>query len=476
MIYKETALLFADLFLVIRPLANSETVSHTKANSSRSLRGLIQLVVNVNRERVVSGIVLHQRSRHNFPVWPSFTFSFVGFASGSRMSIAFILPCLPRSRYTSSAASKRHRFRCEVAAPGHDVSGLVFAPAETKVGSVSAPVVHRYLSDESDRFAMWYTYRPRNWENTPYSPPGTLTGLVGLALSDDGLSWRRVQGPHEGAVLTQNEEDWWSFDTIHVSVGDVFIDSNPKVRADSGVYFMYYTGGDGEKVVVQGEEMQGIRMRIGLAISKDGEHFSRIEGPYPSAAVLDVGNEDDFDALLVAGPNVMQRGKEYVMHYFTFDQKQKMFIVGRAVSSDGILYEKKGIAINGSGSTGAFDERGVRQACVVKRGETYVMFVEVVDSSSTRRIAITESNDCMEWGSLTLVLDVGQAGNWDDAGVSHPNAVVLDDGSVLLYYVGKSTQHDVDAGNGTCIGVACSNGTDWTSFSRTNGHNPSPTA
>ncbi|PXF49494.1 hypothetical protein BWQ96_00810 [Gracilariopsis chorda] len=392
------------------------------------------------------------------------------------MSAAFLSLCLPRSRYLPSKASKRHGFRCEVAPPEHDVSRPVFTPAETNVGSVSAPVVHRYLSDNSDRFAMWYTYRPRNWKNTPHSPPGTLTGLIGLALSDDGLSWRRVQGPHEGAVLTQNSEEWWSFDTIHVSVGDVSIDSNSKVRADSGVYFMYYTGGDGEKVAVQGEEMQGIRMRVGLAISKDGEHFSRVEGPYPSGAVLDVGDEDDFDALLVAGPNVIQMGKEYVMHYFTFDQKQNMFVVGRAFSSDGMRFEKKGIAVKGSGNAGSFDERGVRQACVVKRGDTYVMFVETVDSISTRRIAMTESKDCQDWGSLKLVLDVGQAGKWDDAGVSHPNAVVLDNGSVLLYYVGKSRQHNVDAGRGTCIGVARSNGTDWTSFSRTVGHDLSLTS
>ncbi|CAN8074119.1 unnamed protein product [Agarophyton chilense] len=344
--------------------------------------------------------------------------------------------------------------------------GRIFTPFETDTAALSAPIVHHYVSDDTDRFAMWYTYRPKNWQNSSRTPPGTVSGIVALALSEDGITWHRVDGPQNGAVLTNNTDDWWAFDTIHVTVGDVFIDSNSRIRADSGVYFMYYAGGDGEKVSVGETQMQGIRMRIGLAISKDGEHFTRIEGPHPSSAVVDVGNQGDFDSLLVTAPHVTRVEKGYIMHYYTFNEQSKMYMLGRAFSNDGLRFEKKGIALRASGVSGAKDEGGYQRACVVKKGNKYVMFVVMVDGKRTTRIAMCESDDCENWKSAKIVLDVGDKGSWDEKGVSHPYAVVLDDGSALLYYAGKSAVHDINSGNGTSIGVAKSNGTDWERFSR----------
>ncbi|KAI0567049.1 Glycosyl hydrolase [Gracilaria domingensis] len=390
------------------------------------------------------------------------------------MSTAFLSPVFAASPFAhrcSTTSFARPRVSACAASPTStppaSTIGRVFAPAETDVGALSTPIVHRYISDEDDRFAMWYTYRPRHWENSPHTPPGTLTGLIGLALSDDGVAWRRVDGPHNGAILPNNTEDWWAFDTVHVSAGDVLIDSNSRIRADSGVYFMYYSGGDKETVSVRGTDMEGIRMRIGLALSKDGEHFTRFEGPYPSSAVLDVGGEQEFDSLFVSSPHVVRVQNGYMMHYYTFNVQHKMYMVGKAFSADGLCFEKKGIALKGSGKSGAIDERGTQRAFVIKKGSVYFMFVVIFDSTRTTRIGVCQSNDCENWGPITVALDVGEKGSWDEKGVSHPYAVALDDGSALLYYVGKCGNHDIDAGNGTAIGLAKSIGTDWTRFSRT---------
>ncbi len=54
----------------------------------------------------------------------------------------------------------------------------------------------------------------------------------GVAVSDDGISWRRGQGAVAGArgadkdadvgrVLEPNQDEWWWLDTRHLSVSDV---------------------------------------------------------------------------------------------------------------------------------------------------------------------------------------------------------------------------------------------------------------
>lgn len=317
---------------------------------------------------------------------------------------------------------------------------------------------------------MWYSARPAHWPGASDAPPGTLGGFVGLALSTDGLSWTRVQHP----LLSPNE-DWWWFDTSHLSVGNVLIDSNDRVRTDSGVYMMYYSGGDRRKLSVKvgGEEreIRGIGTRIGVAISKDGEHFTRVEGEYPSGAVLE---GDGVDELFVAAPHVivLQRGgkAQYMMHYFTYSQSTGRFALRRAVSSDGFTFRKdsnKQVLRDVAEQSGGFAERGISRSCVVRKGSAFVMFAEVVDGAGVHRIAMCQSDDCTNWGALKAVLQPSRDESaWDGAGVSHPEAIVMDDGSVRLYYVGKARKHNVETGMGTCIGVAQSDSTDWSTLTR----------
>lgn len=81
---------------------------------------------------------------------------------------------------------------------------------------------------------------------------------AGLAVSSDGINWRRGEGRIEGArgprraldvgrVLEPNA-DWWWFDTCHLAVGDVQILSSNSVSSGEGVYWMFYSGGSFEAV------------------------------------------------------------------------------------------------------------------------------------------------------------------------------------------------------------------------------------
>lgn len=347
-------------------------------------------------------------------------------------------------------------------------------PAE---GTLSSPIVHQYFTDEGPHYVMWYTARAANWANAKLAPRGTLSGVISLALSDDGFAWRRVEGPRDdAALLGPNDDQWWAFDTTHLSCGSVLLSSQSRVRADAGVYFMYYTGGNHERVSLDGAFLPGGRTRIGVAVSKDGEHFSRIEGDFPSGAVLDVGEPGAFDDAFVAAPSVLfcderDLASRYVMFYHgTSLSTDSGFAIGRAVSADGILFTRDShvpvVSSTSAPPDVSWAARGTCRPCVVRRGGGFVMFVEVIDKQGVQRIATTSSADGVVWSELSIVLDVGRENAWDSAGVSHPCAVLMDNDCVRLYYVGERVDHDVDDGRGSCIGVAESVGSDWMTFER----------
>jgi hypothetical protein len=191
---------------------------------------------------------------------------------------------------------------------------------------VSGPVVRRFCSDDGDRWFMWYGGRPAAWAGAAEAPPADRDGWCGVAMSADGVVWERTAGPKEGgAILTPNADDWWWFDTRYVALGDVDIATNELVRSDGGVYFAYISGGAGEGVGV-GDG----RTAIGVALSKDGEHWTRVEGGFPSGAVLEAGAPGAWDAAGVAGPAMVRApggtgrrryaGRDaYVMYYHAWD-------------------------------------------------------------------------------------------------------------------------------------------------------------
>jgi len=182
------------------------------------------------------------------------------------------------------------------------------------------PVVKRYRTVEGDEnWRMWYSGRDTNFDPEAI---GISTGRVGLAESTDGITWERLAGDEElGSVLDFNTEEWWGYDTVHTMAGDVQIISTDKVRGSSavtggyGVNFMFVSGGDAEEVdmggvsfggktLPEGTSIKGLRMRIGLALSYDGIHWTRMEGDHETGAIFDVGEDGEFDALMCGWPQV----------------------------------------------------------------------------------------------------------------------------------------------------------------------------
>jgi len=366
--------------------------------------------------------------------------------------------------------------------------------------AIGSPIVKYFQSDDdTERWVMWYTGRREvgtsgnnSEENVgdkitaaKFDHDKSLTsGEIGIAVSEDGIVWRRGGSPTEtyrtggdaeafenlsvdvGAVLYPNNEDWWVFDTAHVSVGDVHMISSGNVSggAGGGIYWMYYQGGDKEEV----DGVEGVRTRPGLCLSQDGRNWARIEGEHHTHAVLDVGSEGEWDELCIRDPKLLLAGpKDMRLFYHSIDKTTDVSRIGVATSKDGFQWQKNSSGfILDAGPEGSIDDLGVKSPCVARIGRNeYVMFYEALSSKHPGKstICVAKSQDGIKWErASTPALVFGEDGAWDEGGVGRPYVVPMAENKLRLYYEGRSDANGLGVG----IGLAVSVGDDMFSFVR----------
>ncbi|KAJ3677395.1 hypothetical protein LUZ60_003119 [Juncus effusus] len=281
--------------------------------------------------------------------------------------------------------------------------------------SVGCPVVKRHVTDETERWLMWH--------NSGDS--------IGLATSNNGIHWKESSKE----VLKPNG-DWWVFDTKRVVPSDVLIMSSDKLRLESSVYWLYYTGFNEEKV-----ENGECKSLVGLAISQDGENWARIEGSHHTGALFDVGEENDWGSSFIAGVKVVYHGRlDLRMYYHSFDVESGGNAIGIARSLDGIKWVKLKKLLE-RGLVGSFDEAGVRNGHVVKneRNNKYLMVYEGISNNGKISIGLAESeNGLKDWRRCfngRPVLE-GEEGEWDCGGVGSPCLVKMDGADEWRLYYG----------------------------------------
>lgn len=363
---------------------------------------------------------------------------------------------------------------------------------------IGSPVVKRFLSDEEERWYMWYHGRSSRSKNDSENP---CLDSVGLAVSSNGVHWERGMGPVQasgdvGFVMSCGK-DWWAFDTLSIRPSEVVIMSSSKVRVSSAVYWMYYTGFSSEEIDIDisdesfkfslenperffgdfegGSTSSGkIHKSLpGLAISQDGRYWARIEGEHHSGALFDVGAEKEWDSLFIASPQVVFHGNgDLRMYYHSFDVENGEFCIGMARSRDGIRWVKLGKIIGGEKNTsGAFDEFGAVNANVVRsrRDGKYLMAYEGVSCNGESSIGLAMSQDGLKnWTKFRdgPVLKASEAQNgWDNRRVGSPCLVQMDgeEDEWRLYYRGVGNE------GRTGIGMAASHGSDFGRFTRWTG-------
>ena len=343
---------------------------------------------------------------------------------------------------------------------------------------IGSPVVKRFLSDDEERWYMWYHGA---------SDENSVSDSIGLAVSSNGVHWERGSGPVRSSgdvgLVMNCAKDWWTFDTMSVRPSEIVVMSSNRVRGSSAVYWLYYTGYSSEKVVflddslgsyLENPERMGkiFKSLPGLAISQDGRHWARIEGEHHTGALFDVGLDNEWDSMYIASPQAVFHGNgDLRMYYHSFDVENGQFAIGVARSRDGIRWVKLG-KIMGGGISGGFDELGAVKACVLKnRGDgKYVMAYEGVDGNGRRSIGLALSPDGLkEWRRLQneAVLKPAEDDGWDNEGVESPCLVQMDGdgdgGEWRLYYRG------IGHGGRTGIGMAVCEGSDIRSFRKWTG-------
>ncbi|XP_068636889.1 uncharacterized protein [Aristolochia californica] len=349
--------------------------------------------------------------------------------------------------------------------------GLVFhlGPADGwDSREIGSPVVKRFLSDDEERWYMWYHGSSGNGE----------ADSIGLAVSGNGVHWERgsehVQSSVDAGIVFRCGQDWWAFDTNSVRPSDVLIMSSNKVRAATAVYWLYYTGFTSEKVSLPRvandcSSDPALLSLPGLAISQDGRHWARIEGEHHSGALFDVGAGGNWDSHFIAAPRVVfHRTGDLRMYYHSLDASTGCFSIGMARSRDGIRWIKLG-KILGGGSAGSFDEAGVLNGHVMmKKDGSYWMAYEGVATTGERCIGVAESDDGIkDWrrcGEGPVLVPSSEQLGWDNKAVGSPCLVRMDGNDEWrLYYRGIGEE------GRSGIGLAVSEGRQIQSFQRWTG-------
>jgi len=335
--------------------------------------------------------------------------------------------------------------------------------------------------ESGDEWLMWFQARDNEIASDVVK---MSTGRVLFATSKNGIDgWRMHE---DSPILGPNKEngDWFYFDAEHVGLGDVIkpgSKAQSKFATQDGVFLMYIFGGsntdavslDGGKTTIKGQ-----RLEIGVAVSQDGAHWSRVEGPTPYGSILEPGKPSDFDGQFVGWPCVIEVGSEYRMYYHTYDPRTKKFSIGLAVNKDGLMnWNKRGVVFQGS-SAGlkendkAFDSRGASRRHVLKMSDgTFRMWYEGIDNKGVHSIGCAVSNDGYQWTSVSdapVFTAAGDADAWDAGGVGSPHLVWLNDlQKWRMYYVGFAATGGDDASVvASSIGVAQSTDEMGTSFVR----------
>ena len=299
------------------------------------------------------------------------------------------------------------------------------------------------------------------------------SGRICFATSRDGL--RNWKFDEDSPILGPNKEngDWFYFDAEHVGLGDVIQPGDRaqnKFNTQGGVYLMYIFGGRNEDIDIDGKSVKGSRLECGVCVSQDGAHWSKVEGPSPFGAIIECGEEGDFDEAYVGYPSVIEIGSEYRMYYHTYDRKDGMYKVGLAVAKDGLMkWTKKGMVFAGS-TSGAFDRKGASRRHVVNMEDgTYQMWYEGISDDGEHSIGVATSIDGIKW-TVPSEQPVFSANKddpeaFDSGGVGSPMLVYLPTRRIWrMYYTGSSVQdgeleHHDDTGaasriNPTKLGVA----------------------
>ena len=219
----------------------------------------------------------------------------------------------------------------------------------------------------------------------------------------------------------------------------------PAIISDTGLYKMWYSGGD----------LYG-SWRIGYAESSNGIDWTKST----SNPVLEPGSSGEWDEAGVIQMSVMKDGATYKMWYTGWDE-DGLWQIGYATSTNGLDWVKyAGNPVLEVGSPGEWNEDEVGDPSVILDGSTYKMwYYGTGGAGPTAQVGYATSPDGINWTESVSnpVLTPGSSAEWDDEHVWNPS-VLSEDSTYKMWYAGSD-------GDTQRIGHATSpNGITWNKY------------
>ncbi|KDP41232.1 hypothetical protein JCGZ_15639 [Jatropha curcas] len=205
-----------------------------------------------------------------------------------------------------------------------------------------------YSSEEMEisRFFNISIENPERVSHYNAKPGKVLKSLPGLACSQDGRHWARIEGDyHSGALLDVGSSKEW--DSLFISSPRVVIHQNDDLR-------MYYHSFDVENGC----------FCIGIARSRDGIRWVKL------GKIMGKGKEGCFDELGTKNACVVRNGKngKYLMAYEGVDSNGNRSI-GMAESPDGLKNWKRveeNPILEASEGDDRWDSKEVGSPCLIQ--------------------------------------------------------------------------------------------------------------
>lgn len=263
--------------------------------------------------------------------------------------------------------------------------------------------------------------------------------VTGLVTSTNALDWTYPENYEpvlfakkymEGDVIDPDEQAK-QFDAVFA------IDAC--VIRDGSLYKCWYTGWNGQVVQTGGGLSKKINFRIGYATSADGVQWTKFKGSAGAGSVLQPGGKGAPDAYGAEDAYVIREDGIYRMWYTGYDGSARHILY--ATSPDGINWKKKGVVALPDDGGGP----GAENPVIILRGGRYELWYQGRGAVvSNRCIQRAVSRDGISWekaGEVTLHPSVPDP-QWPWTSLSPErngkmvlgNVVVLPDNSCQVFY------------------------------------------
>ena len=255
----------------------------------------------------------------------------------------------------------------------------------------------------------------------PGAPQALLVALALLTASGCNPSKRYVlPSPTGGAVpyttlvWTEKPQPIFTRGTTWDSVDAL----NPSVLRWHDVYWNLYSGFDGKT------------WHTGVATSADGLDWkkgSKILSPDPAT----------WEGAYIAANGTAMVDGDHLLYWYQAGAREPA--IGLARSRDGVSWQKENRAVIDPGPRGSWDERGVADPYVIRRGDFFYLYYTGLDRAKRQRLGVARSIDGMQWTKSldNPILDIGGHNEWDEGGLGEP-ALWTSHGWHWMLYTGRA--------------------------------------